>query len=64
MNDRVGVNQSSDKAVEQVLKEINKHCGVVEKTGTRSRTWTVVGCDGLPYVLGSCIIQRTPVDLD
>ena len=30
----------------------------------RSHQWTVVGCDGPPYCLASCIIERDPTNYD
>ena len=46
------VNPCSYQAVEQVLHHIQSNtCG--------RREWTIVGCDGLPFVLGSRIISKT-----
>ncbi|XP_060557718.1 uncharacterized protein LOC132718104 isoform X2 [Ruditapes philippinarum] len=47
------VNPCSYDSVTNVLKHVKDQVGVGEK-----RQWSCVGCDGLPYILGSRIIDR------
>ena len=53
MGDPIFVNPCSYASVEKVLRSIQTTCS------DNNRKWTVAGCDGLPYALGSRIIERT-----
>ncbi|XP_053374886.1 uncharacterized protein LOC123530450 [Mercenaria mercenaria] len=46
-------NPCSYDSVKKVLKHVQDQCHVGD-----NRTWTCVGCDGLPYVLGSRLIEK------
>ncbi|XP_076087738.1 uncharacterized protein LOC143058159 [Mytilus galloprovincialis] len=52
-------NQCSYEAVIKVFDHIINVANV--KDGNESRKWTMVGCDGLPYTLGSRIIDNYSV---
>ncbi|KAK3103442.1 hypothetical protein FSP39_019273 [Pinctada imbricata] len=54
LNDPIMVNPCSFRSVESVLHSISSTCC------SGDRSWTVVGCDGLPYALASRKIQDIP----
>ncbi|XP_060579799.1 uncharacterized protein LOC132712676 [Ruditapes philippinarum] len=48
-------NPCSYESVKRVIKEIRKTSGVTEDN---LKTWCIMGCDGLPYTLGSRLIEK------
>ena len=49
-------NPCSYDAVQNVPQHTKAQCKI-----DQTRKWTTVGCDGLPYILGSRIIELTEV---